>query len=388
MRHCTWKIVGVSLLCLGLYAQGTPAGAQEDERGGRSGKAGASHRDSTSDAPNARDARPSADAAQRDTTPEINSRIVDSAALFSEEERVRAQRLMGDLERRSGVPVVVETVESLAGERIDDAALDRAKRSGSQGIFILISRNDHKISDPLVSRRWLTQIDPESRRTIRDAFTEDFRRERYNAGLEKAIAAIESVLDRKKILGRFPSVSTPGREAAPAPASEFVHDRQQPRLVARGQTRLTLAGAKRLAEAAEAKATELKFKMNIAVVDDGGHLLFFLRMDGARPASAATAITKATSAATFRQATGPLPATGPADTHLSLAVENAAAAGGAKVTTLKGGVPVTIDSQVIGAIGAAGGSGEDDSKVARAAVEAFIAEVDRSDQPQSRTEPR
>ena len=47
----------------------------------------------------------------------------------------------------------------------------------------------------------------------------------------------------------------------------------------------------------------MKINANIAVADDGGHLLAFARMDGARPASAAaTAQTKATSAATMRQA--------------------------------------------------------------------------------------
>ena len=51
-------------------------------------------------------------------------------------------------------------------------------------------------------------------------------------------------------------------------------------------------------------------KENIAVVDDGGHLLAFARMDGARPASGTTAITKAVSAATFRQETGTLPTKG------------------------------------------------------------------------------
>ena len=47
--------------------------------------------------------------------------------------------------------------------------------------------------------------------------------------------------------------------------------------------------------------------MNIAVVDDGGHLIAFARMDGARPASGYTANTKAVTAATFRQPTGPSP---------------------------------------------------------------------------------
>ena len=77
-------------------------------------------------------------------------------------------------------------------------------------------------------------------------------------------------------------------------------------LVLRNQVRLTLTGAQLVIAAAKQKALSLKLKVNVAVVDDGGHLIAFERMDGARPASAYTAITKATSAATFRQASGPL----------------------------------------------------------------------------------
>ena len=117
--------------------------------------------------------------------------------------------------------------------------------------------------------------------------------------------------------------------------------------------------------AAQAKAQSIKLKVNIAVVDDGGHLIAFERMDGARPASGYTAITKATSAATFRQASGPLPAgaTSP-DPLLNLSLQNAAAASGGKITTLYGGVPVVVDGQVIGAVGVGGGTGEQDAQIA------------------------
>lgn len=112
-------------------------------------------------------------------------------------------------------------------------------------------------------------------------------------------------------------------------------------------------------------------KVNIAVVDDGGHLLTFARMEGARPASIYTSITKATAAATKRGATGPLPNADAMDTHLSLAVERAAEVSGGKFTTLKGGVPIVIEGQVIGAIGVGGAKGEEDAEVASAGVEAL-----------------
>ena len=147
-------------------------------------------------------------------------------------------------------------------------------------------------------------------------------------------------------------------------------------LVVRNQVRLTLAGARAIIAGAEAKAQAMGLKVNIAVVDDGGHLIAFERMDGARPASVYTAMTKATTAATFRQPTGPLPpGTSNPDPLLNLSLQNAAAASGGKITTLYGGVPVVVDGQVIGGVGVGGGTGEQDAQVARAG----IAGVARSD---------
>ena len=122
----------------------------------------------------------------------------------------------------------------------------------------------------------------------------------------------------------------------------------------------------------------MNLKVNIAVVDDGGHLLSFDRMDGARPASGYTAITKATTAATFRQPTGPIPAgTANPDPLLNLSLQIAAQASGGKITTLYGGVPVVVDGQVIGGVGVGGGTGEQDAQVARAGVQAFLDELQK-----------
>jgi glc operon protein GlcG len=143
-------------------------------------------------------------------------------------------------------------------------------------------------------------------------------------------------------------------------------------LITRGRVQLNLAGAERMIAAAKQKATALGLKVNIAVVDEGGHLLAFARMDGARPASGYTAQTKAVAAATFRQETGTLPARGEPDLLLNLSLQNAAAASGGKLTTLKGGVPVLIDGQVVGAVGVGGGSGEQDAEVARTGIQALL----------------
>jgi glc operon protein GlcG len=168
--------------------------------------------------------------------------------------------------------------------------------------------------------------------------------------------------DRDVILATLENQTTAGSNDAP--------------LVLRNQVRLTLGGARKIIAAAEAKAVEMKLKVNIAVVDDGGHMIAFARMDGARPASGYTATTKAATAATFRQASGPVPAgKTPPDILLNLSLQNAAAASGGKLTTLYGGVPVIVDQQVIGGVGVGGGSGEQDATIARAGIDALLKEI-------------
>ena len=150
--------------------------------------------------------------------------------------------------------------------------------------------------------------------------------------------------------------------AAPTPAP----------LVTRGRVDLNLAGAELIIAQAKVKAAEMKLNLNIAVADDGGHLLAFARMDGARPASAYTAITKATTSATMRLPTGPTRKGDEPDLLLSLSLQNAAAASGGKITSLLGGVPIVVDGQTIGAVGVGGGTGEQDAEVARAGIEALV----------------
>jgi glc operon protein GlcG len=149
-------------------------------------------------------------------------------------------------------------------------------------------------------------------------------------------------------------------------------------LVTRNHVKLTLSGAETIVRAARAKAEEMKLKVNIAIVDDGGHLIAFARMDGARPGSGYTAQTKAVTAATFRLATGPFPpGTASPDPLLNLSLQNAAAASGGKATTLFGGVPVTIDEQIAGAVGVGGATGEQDAEIARAGIAALLEALNR-----------
>jgi len=139
-------------------------------------------------------------------------------------------------------------------------------------------------------------------------------------------------------------------------------------MLTRNNPRLTLEGARLILAAAEKKARALSVPMNIAVVDDGGHLLVFQRMDGAKLSSIEVAITKAKAAALRRAPTGPSPVSGEPSAVLSLGLSLAT---GLKLTPIRGGLPLMVGGQCVGGIGVSAGSEEEDVQVAQAGVDAL-----------------
>jgi uncharacterized protein GlcG (DUF336 family) len=297
--------------------------------------------------------------------------IRDEAEMFRAPAVAKARRLVEEIDREHRVPVHVDTVDELGGKTIDEVAVQRAEKLGIEGVFVLAARRDHKI-EVLVSKPFARLIPEDKRLAIRAAFIDGFKQGNYDEGLERGLLAIEKTLAAEKHAGETAS-TPPASTPASAPAASASPGGS---LVLRNQVRLTLDGARRIIAGAEARASEMGLKMNIAVVDDGGHMLAFERMDGARPASGYTATTKAVTAATFRAPSGPVKSdAGPADPLLNLSLQNAALASGGKLTTLYGGIPVTVDGQVIGGVGVGGGSGEQDAAVARAGVDTLLADL-------------
>ncbi len=139
-------------------------------------------------------------------------------------------------------------------------------------------------------------------------------------------------------------------------------------MLTRNNVRLTLEGARAILAAAEARAREIKVPMNIAVVDDGGHLLAFARMDGAKLSSIEVAITKARACALRRGPTGPSQTAGDAGVMLSLGLSLATAG---KLTPIRGGLPLNVAGQCVGGIGVSAGSEDEDVTVAQAGVDAL-----------------
>ncbi|MBO6785110.1 MAG: heme-binding protein [Alphaproteobacteria bacterium] len=123
--------------------------------------------------------------------------------------------------------------------------------------------------------------------------------------------------------------------------------------------RLTEAGARAIVRGAAAKAAEIGQPQCIAVVDDGGHLIVFMRMDGAFALSTDTAIAKAVTAAIYRSPTGEI-AEG-VDLRLAIATQG-------KRINLPGGLPIIVDGKCIGGVGIGSGTGEQDRICANAGL--------------------
>ena len=139
-------------------------------------------------------------------------------------------------------------------------------------------------------------------------------------------------------------------------------------MLTRNNIRLTLEGARAILAAAENKAQQIKVPQNIAIVDEGGHLLVFARMDGAKLSSVEVALTKARAAALRRAATGPSPSVAEPSVFLSLGLPLAT---DGKLTCIRGGLPLLVDGQCVGGIGVSAGTEDQDVEVARAGVEAL-----------------
>ena len=123
---------------------------------------------------------------------------------------------------------------------------------------------------------------------------------------------------------------------------------------------VTLAVARRIAEAAEAAARERGFLLAFAIVDPAGGLVLFHKMDGTQNGSIEVAIAKARTSALFRRPTRAF--------SDSVAAGRTAVLSLPGVVAIEGGVPIMIEGRVAGAIGVSGASSEQDGEIAAAAL--------------------
>lgn len=122
--------------------------------------------------------------------------------------------------------------------------------------------------------------------------------------------------------------------------------------------------AAHMVERSVKKANQLGIQVNIAIVDEGGHLVHFSRMDGAPLLSIEIAINKAYTGAAFGLPTH--------EWHPLIKEEPALREGivhTPRLVTFGGGYPITVEGDLIGAIGVSGGSTEQDMACCLAALE-------------------
>lgn len=123
--------------------------------------------------------------------------------------------------------------------------------------------------------------------------------------------------------------------------------------------------ALKIMRTAETRAREIETPMSTAVVDSGGHLIALHRMDGADWITPEIALGKVYTTAAFKSSSEEVAQRGadlPAFVHAITVMT------GGRFTPQRGGLPIAFDGQIVGAIGACGGTGDQDVSVLKAAL--------------------
>jgi glc operon protein GlcG len=126
---------------------------------------------------------------------------------------------------------------------------------------------------------------------------------------------------------------------------------------------MQLEAAKRAAAAATAEARKNGWAMAVAIVDTGGHLIYFEKMDDTQTGSVSVAQAKARSAALFKRPTKAFQdsLTATPDGLRILGIDGA--------VPVEGGVPIAVGDKIVGAIGVSGGTSAQDGQCAKAGVD-------------------
>lgn len=126
---------------------------------------------------------------------------------------------------------------------------------------------------------------------------------------------------------------------------------------------LTLDGARKVAAAAEAEAKKNNWNVVIAVVDDGGNLIYLQRIDGTQTGSIQVAIDKARTAQSFKRPTKVFEDAIAGGRNALIALHGA--------LPLEGGLPIMVGGQLVGAIGVSGVKSTEDGQIAKAGADSL-----------------
>jgi glc operon protein GlcG len=127
---------------------------------------------------------------------------------------------------------------------------------------------------------------------------------------------------------------------------------------------LTLADVKIIAAGCESEALKQNWAVSIAIVDDGGHLMWLQRLDGAHLTSIQIATGKAYTSAVGRRTTKMYEEVVAGGRNAFLSVP-----GG--LTLVEGGEPIVVDGEVVGSVGVSGVKSAEDAQIARVGISSF-----------------
>jgi glc operon protein GlcG len=127
---------------------------------------------------------------------------------------------------------------------------------------------------------------------------------------------------------------------------------------------LTLDDCMKMMAEAEAEARKNSWNVAIAILDDGGHLLHFARMDGATPANATIALEKGRTAAVSRRSSGKWEEIVKGGRTAMIKMPG--------ILPVQGGVPIVADGTCIGAVGVSGVQSHQDEQIAQAGIDALL----------------
>ena len=127
---------------------------------------------------------------------------------------------------------------------------------------------------------------------------------------------------------------------------------------------LTLEDCLKIHAAAEAEARKNSWNVAIAILDDGGHLLHFARMDGATPANAGIAVEKGRTAAISRRSSGKWEEMVKSGRTVMMKMPG--------ILPVQGGMPIMVDSTCVGGVGVSGVQSHQDEQIAQAGIDALM----------------
>jgi uncharacterized membrane protein YgcG len=147
------------------------------------------------------------------------SAVLDRAGMFGSDAVHKANARLEQLERATKIPVVIETIAEIPGldknaspeakrEAINAVAVKRDNALKDEGIYYLISKNDHLNSEILVRERFASLLPRSKRESIGHAFLTEFKKKDFDGGLLHGVQAIERALEG----------ATVGHRAANAPS--------------------------------------------------------------------------------------------------------------------------------------------------------------------------